>query len=565
MTDPAATFASAAAVVLADALEHNPVRASLLGVHAYDDRLPDPSAEAEDGRLRDVRSALAALDSIPTEDIGEPDAIDAEILRTALTSELVAHTQLLEAQWNPMTHNPGRGIAVLLARDFAPLPERLASLGGRLRATPDYLAAARARLDGPIPRIHAETALAQFRGTLALLDVVVPGAAAQAVDQGAGQSARALEQPLADARAAVVEHLGWLETLQATATGAARLGPERYAAKLWLTLDTPMDGPTLLARAQVDLDRVSEQIVTEAGRLRGAARADAGTVRDVLDRLADDAPTGATILDGARTALREAIAFTRDHGLVTVPDDLEAMLEVIEMPEIDRGIAVAHCRPPGALETAALPTFFAVSPAPASWSPERIASFYREYNSHMLYDLAVHEGVPGHALQMAHSRRYRGNTDVRRAYWSGTFTEGWAVYAEELVADHGFRADASPELAGALRMQQLKMQLRMIINAILDVRFHTGELSEGEAMTLMIERGFQEEGEAAGKWRRVQLTSTQLSTYYVGYLEVREAMADLRAARLGASERELHDEALSHGSLPPRHLREALHLEAAYL
>jgi hypothetical protein len=560
MTDPAATFASAAAVVLADALEHDPVRASHLGVHTYDDRLPDPSAAAEDNRLRDVRSALAALDSLPTEDIGEPDAIDAEILRTALASELVAHTQLLEAQWNPMMHNPGRGIAVLLEREFAPLADRLFSVAGRLRATPGYLAAARARLDGPIPRLHAETALAQFRGTLAMLDSAVPAAAAQALARGAAQAAQGLAQPLADARAAVLEHLRWLETVQAAATGVARLGPERFAAKLWLTLDTPMDAPTLLARAHGDLDRVSEQIVAEAGRLAGAARADAGTVREVLDRLAGDAPTGATILPGARTALHDAIVFTRDRGLVTVPEELEAMIEVIEMPEIDRGVAVAHCRPPGALETAPLPTFFAVSPAPASWSPQRVESFYREYNSHMLYDLAVHEGVPGHALQMSHARRYRGNTDVRRAYWSGTFTEGWAVYAEELVADHGFRADASGALAGALRMQQLKMQLRMIINAILDVRFHTGELAEGEAMTLMTERGFQEEGEAAGKWRRVQLTSTQLSTYYVGYLEVRDAIADLRAARPGASERKLHDEALSHGTVAPRHLREALQL-----
>lgn len=560
MTDPAATFASAAAVVLDDALEYDPVRATQLGVHTYDDRLPDPSATAEDNRLRDVRSALAALDSLPTEDIAHPDAIDAEILRTALAAELVAHTQLLEAQWNPMVHNPGQGIAALLDRDFAPLPERLASVAGRLRAIPGYLAAARTRLDGPIPRVHAETALAQFRGTLSLLDSAVPQAAAQAQAQGAAQAARGLEHPLGEARAAVLRHLSWLEAAQATATGVARLGPERFAAKLWLTLDTAMDAPTLLARAQADLERVTDRIVAEAGQLRGAARADADTVREVLDRLGDDAPTDATILDGARSALLDAIAFTRDRGLVTVPDELEAQIEVIEMPEIERGVAVAHCRPPGALETAVLPTFFAVSPAPVSWTPERIRSFYREYNAHMLYDLAVHEGVPGHALQMAHARRYRGNTNVRRAYWSGSFIEGWAVYAEELVADHGFRADASAALAGALRMQQLKMQLRMIINAILDVRFHTGELSEGEAMTLMTERGFQQEGEAAGKWRRVQLSSTQLSTYYVGYLEVRDVMADLRAARPGASERELHDEVLAHGAVAPRHLRESLQL-----
>jgi uncharacterized protein (DUF885 family) len=104
-------------------------------------------------------------------------------------------------------------------------------------------------------------------------------------------------------------------------------------------------------------------------------------------------------------------------------------------------------------------------------------------------------------------------------------------------------------------MQQLKMQLRMIINAILDARVHAHGMTEGEAMRLMMERGHQEEGEATGKWRRALLSSTQLSTYFVGYIEVSDLAADLRAARPGLRERALHDELLAHGSPPPRHLR----------
>ena len=60
------------------------------------------------------------------------------------------------------------------------------------------------------------------------------------------------------------------------------------------------------------------------------------------------------------------------------------------MPEIDRGVAVAYCNSPGPLETARLPTFIAVSPTPADWTPERTASFYREYNQHMVHNLMVH-------------------------------------------------------------------------------------------------------------------------------------------------------------------------------
>jgi uncharacterized protein (DUF885 family) len=164
----------------------------------------------------------------------------------------------------------------------------------------------------------------------------------------------------------------------------------------------------------------------------------------------------------------------------------------------------------------------------------------------------AHEASPGHFLQLAHSRRFTGSgTDVRAALWSGAFVEGWAVYCEELMAVHGYPGEGDPR---AIRMQQLKMQLRMIINAILDARVHAHGMTEQEAMALMTGPGFQEEGEAAGKWRRAQLTSVQLSTYYVGYTEVADLARDLLAAP-GATERAVHDQILAHGSPPVRLLR----------
>jgi uncharacterized protein (DUF885 family) len=130
--------------------------------------------------------------------------------------------------------------------------------------------------------------------------------------------------------------------------------------------------------------------------------------------------------------------------------------------------------------------------------------------------------------------------------------EGWAVYAEELMAEHGYHGLP-------LRLQQLKMQLRMTMNAILDQLVHCEGLSEADGMALMTERGFQEEGEAASKWRRALLTSTQLSTYFVGYTEV---SAIARARPAGTSLRAWHDAMLAHGSPPPRHLRALLSVPA---
>ncbi len=304
-----------------------------------------------------------------------------------------------------------------------------------------------------------------------------------------------------------------------------------------------MSADEILARAEEDLVRVSLEIEEVASGLGGSVRA-------VLDDIAANHPSDATILPRCQDALAETTAFVQSRELVTVFDD---PIEVIAMPEIHRGVAVAYCDPPGPLEKTALSTFLAVAPAPADWPPLRVESFYREYNAAMVHNLVIHEAMPGHVLQLAHSRRFSAPTSVRAACWSGPFVEGWAVFAESLMARAGY--------GGArVRLQQLKMQLRMVINAILDVRVHAHGMTEDEAIALMMQRGFQEEGEAVGKWRRALLTSAQLSTYYVGFVEVSDLVSDLRRARPGATDRDVHDAVLGFGSPPPRHLRTLLGL-----
>ena len=530
-------------------LARHPVEATYLGDHRFDDQLDDPSAEAAARRASELRAQLDAMQSLTPD--GPDRRVDLAVLGTELRAELLQLDRLDEAAWNPMLHNPGLALYLLAARPFAAAAERYASLRARLAAVPDYLAAARTRLAG-MSRVHLETAITQLDGTLALLDTLVPDLAAQA---GESDDVAAHTQP---ARAALQDHRTWLADRRDSALRDPRLGTALFAAKLELALDTAFDPAELLDRAEADLRRVTAEIVAEAGRLAEEGSPDAGTVHRVLADLAADAPTDATILQLCRDALAETTAFVRERDLVTVFDD---PIDVVEMPEIDRGVAVAYCRPPGPLEQVTLATELAVSPAPADWPAERVASFYREYNAHMLHNLVVHEAMPGHALQLMHSKRCAAAGPVRRMFWSGSFVEGWAVYSEELLAGHGYRGGAK---GSALRMQQLKMQLRMIINTILDIRFHCAglggrpDLDEAAAMALMTEQGFQEEGEAAGKWRRVQLTSTQLCTYYVGYCEVKDLADDVRAARPQWSAREVHDALLAHGSPPARHLRTLL-------
>jgi uncharacterized protein (DUF885 family) len=535
-------FAAVASSVLERWLAAHPSAATSLGEHSHDHELEDPGAS--EARRAELRDQLAALESVDCAD--QDEDIDRQVLSTELRAELFDLEQLREAEWNPMEHNPGSGLYALASRPFAPAAQRCEAARARLAAVPAYLAAARERL-GTMSRIHAETARGQLAGTVALIDEALPALAAEAGTE-LGDEAGA-------ARAAVEEHRAWLRDRLDDATRDPRIGPDLFRAKLALTLDTDFEPDELLARAEADLDRITAQIVAEAGSFAATASASSATVREVLAELARDVATDDTILQLCREAMATATDFVRAEALMTVFDD---PIDIIEMPEIDRGVAGAYCNPSGPLEPHPLPTQFAVSPTPEGWSQERVDSYFREYNVHMLHDLTVHEAMPGHALQLMHSNRYRASTPIRAVFYSGSFVEGWAVYAEELMALRGYRRAESARAGSALRLQQLKMQLRSTLNTVLDIRFHCYDLDEAGAMSLMTERGFQEDGEAVEKWQRVQLTSTQLCTYYVGYREVRDLVADLRAARPADADAAIHDAVLGHGSPPARHLRSLL-------
>jgi len=542
-------FTNLAKEYLDDRAERHPSTATDLGDHRFDARLGDPSEQARADERRAMDRWAGRLEAIDDSALSAEHRVDAAMMANGVARRVFELDELREHTWNPLQANPGKAIYQLLARDFATLPERLAAVAGRLAEIPAVLAEARRQL-GSMPRVHMETAIGQFAGTIALVSGQIDDAL-----KAAPQCEPQLAQVRPAALKALTEHRAWLlERLgEAAASGSGgfadpRIGPQRFGRKLSLTLNAATDADAILARAHADLDRVSEEIAELAAQIAGSAQP--GDVREVLDRLAQDVPDDTNILEFCRDALTAQTAFVTDHHLVSVYDD---PVELIVMPEIDRGVAVAYCDSPGPLEPTPQPTFIAVSPTPADWPSERVASFYREYNRHMVHNLMVHEAMPGHYLQLQHSRRFSGSdTSIRAALRSGSFTEGWAVYTEEVMASHGYPGEGDPR---AVRMQQLKMQLRTIINAILDARIHAHGMTEAEAMALMTGRGYQEEGEAAGKWRRALMTSAQLSTYYVGYSEISDLARELRTADPGQPDQEIHDRMLAHGSPPVRLLR----------
>lgn len=548
-----AAFEARAKAIIDGYLRLNPEAATQLGDHRFDDRLSDLSAQGLAAQRTWARQERAALRAIREADLSAQDRVDRAILLDQLDGALFDLDDLKSWQWNPLAYNPGNAIYGLLARETTPLPQRLKAVKARLEAIPALLDAAKANLQHP-PRIYTETAIQQFQGALGLVKEEVSASAAQA------GMAQELAPAQAQAAKALEGFLAWLKAdLLPRSDGDFRIGKDRFRKELRYALNSDLSMEEILKRAEAQLKATQAEMYTVAKPLHEAwfpgkpTQDRKAVIKAVLDRIAEKRPTNDTIVALATADLKQATDFVRDHHLVSVPTE---PVKIIVMPEYQRGVAVAYCEAPGPLEPGGS-TFFAISPTPSDWKPARVESFFKEYNEAMVQDLTVHEAMPGHYLQLAHSNAFKAPTLVRGIFTSGLFAEGWAVYAEQEMARAGY---GGPEV----RMEQLKMRLRVIINAILDQKIHTQGMTEAQAVQLMEQEGFQEEGEAVGKWRRACLSSTQLSTYFVGSAE----MDDIRAAAEARAAKEkrpfdlqaFHDELLSFGSPAPRYARQLMGL-----
>lgn len=536
-------------------LELHPETATELGDHRFDNRLDDYTRAGVERERAFNQKYLKALDAIPVKSLSPVNSVDYRIMRNRLEYNLFQIDELREYEWNPLRYNIGGAIYSLIARDFAPIRERLLSVKERLKAVPAVLSQAKANLKNP-PRVHTETAITQNTGTISLVrDELLPF-----IEQA--PEMRAEIAPVQAAAVRALEQYGaWLEKeLLPRSNADFRLGDQKYRRKLHLALESDLSKEEILRRAEADLKSTQNAMYEVALPLykkyfpaeKNSARlADRKLViKAVLARLAQTHPTNETIVPLASQQVESATEFVRAQNLVTLPSE---PVKAIVMPEFSRGVAVAYCNAVGPFERHG-ETFYAISPTPKDWAQARVESFFREYNNFMLQDITVHEAMPGHYLQLAHANKFNAPTKLRAIFQSNTFAEGWAVYAEQLMAEHGY---GGPEV----RMQQLKLKLRTIINAILDQKIHTAGMTEKEAMALMMNEGFQEEGEAAGKWRRAALTSTQLSNYYVGSIEVNDIRRAYEAKMGDTLDYKLmHDTMLSFGSPAPKYVRELMGL-----
>src|SRR6266404_5470298 len=537
-------------------LQANPEDATERGDHRFDGQLTDYSSDAQAKDLATQKEFRDKLNAIDGSQLTGANNVDFRVLKENIDYKIFQDEELKEPEWNPLVYmqSLANSLYLLVARDFAPAEKRIPNLRQRMEVIPRVIAQAKANLQHP-PRVHTETAIEQTQGAISL----VREGLAPLLDQSPRMKKDLT--PLQEKTAAAMEdYKKWLQNdLLPRSDGDFRLGALKYRKKLRFALASDLTMEEIMKRAKADLEQTQTTIYETALPLyrKYFPNADDKTLADkhkvtaaVLGKLAEQHPDDATVVDYAKKIVTEATDFVKQHDLVAVPN---VPLDVIAMPEFKRGVAIAYCDAPGPLDKTGR-TFFAVAPTPKDWSKERTESFFREYNNYMIRDLTVHEAMPGHFLQLARANEFHAPTLVRAIFRSGTFIEGWAVYCEQMMAEQGYGGSE-------VKMQQLKMRLRAIANAILDQSIHAGNMSEQQALDLMMKEAFQQEGEAVAKWKRARLTSAQLSTYFVGATE----HLDLRAAaqkKLGKDFdlKKYNDQVISYGSPPVKYVRELMGL-----
>lgn len=572
---PTTPFGRALDAFLRDWFAAGPVGAGFAGYHLVDGEWGDPSEAGRQGRLAMVARHEAALGGLPETDLAADERIDRAYLLEILAQARFADEQLRDEAWDPLTMvtTMGAGFFLMLSREYAPWSHRGAAFLSRVEGLPAYLDAALGALiglpDRPVALLHLDTALKQLPGIGQLIEAGIAEARSRAAAGESPELVPALEAAEGPAKAALEQLRATLDTeVRPRAAGDGRLGRDLYAQKLRHTLGSDLTPEQLLERAWADHRAVRAEMLRVARAIWSAwvpgaplpelaADDEAGAqalITRVLDAIAAEHQQPDQLLDWCHREVARIEAFCREHDVIGLAED---PLHIIWTPVFMRAYGRAFLDAPGPLDRGQQSHFF-ITPPDDDASPESIESYMREDNDRMLVLLCLHEGVPGHHLQLAWSNR---NPSLARTVFSnGMFAEGWAVYVEQVMLDLGYDAHD-----GALMLTHWKFYLRAITNAILDVETHARAMTEEAALDLMVRQAFQEPDEARAKWLRARITSTQLSTYYVGALEMFDLETEARrraAVAVGADPADVPDRVIGpyQGETPGFRYRD--HLES---
>ncbi|HZR35615.1 MAG TPA: DUF885 domain-containing protein [Nevskia sp.] len=528
-----------------------------VGYYQVAGQLNVPDAKERGAQLSYIGLQLAHLDRYKPDRLDAAHRGDQTLLRNELESERWHLQELRDWQWDPSQYNVANSFALLLNTEYAPLDQRLRTVLQRLERVPAYYAAAKRNVLDP-SREHTQLAIQQNQGAL---DVFGADLDQQLAGSGLKPAEKALFAKRLDAaRGAIKDYIAWLQALDAqlAQSGKARsfrLGKGPYEKKFAYDIQSGGTAEALYERARLEKERLISRMDGIAEQLWPKYMGDAAKPADRFDKIgqliakmSEHHVPRDRFVDTVKAMVPQLEQWVTDHRLVDL--DPSKPLQVRTTPTYEQGVSIASIDAPGPYDPSAR-TYFNVTPLD-SYTPERAESFLREYNDWVLPVLIIHEAIPGHYVQLIYANR--SPSRIKSIFGNGAMIEGWAVYSERMMMESGY-GGGTPESW----LMYSKWNLRSVTNTILDYSVHVLGMSRDDAIRLLTHEAFQSQEEATAKWRRAQLSSVQLTSYFAGYSEIYDFRERLKQQQGAAFDlKQFHERFLGYGSAPVRLIEELM-------
>ncbi|GGB96366.1 DUF885 domain-containing protein [Pseudoduganella buxea] len=530
---------------------------SAIAVGKYDTAaiMTVPDLATRQLQLAFIDDWLARFDKIDARQLSPRQRTDMGLLVNKLKSDRWYLTTFREFEWNPALYNIASPIDYILHTEYAAKSQRLRTLLKRIANVPAYYDAARANISNPT-REHTQLAVSQAPGIVALLAELDKEAQASTL---AANEKGLFAQRIAAAKTAVEGYAAWLseldKTLATTGARSFRIGKDLYETKFAFDIQSASTAEqtyqkALAAREQLlaNMDRISDELWPKylAGTAKPADRY--AKIGMMIDKLSANHVAPERFVDEVKAQIPQLQDWVKQHDLLSL--DSDKPLVVRETPAYQRGVAGASIEAPGPYRPQDR-TYYNITPLDGA-TPAQAESSLREYNHWILQILNMHEAIPGHYAQLVYANK--SPSLVKSIFGNGAMIEGWAVYSERMMLESGYGENA-PEMW----LMYSKWNLRSVTNTILDYSVHVLGMTQEQSLDLLTRQAFQTQQEANEKWRRVQLSSVQLTSYFSGYSEIMELREERRQA-LGSkfSLKGFHEEFLGYGSAPVKVIRELM-------
>ena len=531
--------------------EFFPDWAASQGYHKLDSVLVVPDSNSRKKILDFANANLDSLKNYSLENLSDNNKTDFHMVKNQVESLVYSINEMKSYEWNPAEYNVCGAFAEILNGNYDSIDNRLRNFGLKMKNIPAYYEAAKGNIKNPTLE-HTQLAIEQNLGGLSVFETDLVAALSKSKLSETEKKSILDKSKLAVA--SIKDYADWLKKLDNKTPRSFRLGAELYAKKFNFDIQSAYTSDEMFEKAVAHKKELHEEMFVLANKLwfkyMGSAPKPTDKldlIKQVIDKVSLQHTTPEKFQSEIAKQIPELTAFVKAKDLLYI--DPSKPLVVRKEPAYMAGVAGASISAPGPYDKNAN-TYYNVG-SMQGWTAEKAESYLREYNDYILQILNIHEAVPGHYTQLVYSNQ--SPSIIKSVLGNGAMIEGWAVYAERMMLESGYKN------SDEMWLMYYKFHLRATCNTILDISVHTKNMSKEDAIELMTREGFQQQAEADGKWKRATLSQVQLCSYYTGFNEIYE-LREMIKKKEGAkfSLKAFHEKFLSYGSAPVKYIKELM-------